>query len=528
MIVSMQKTKRGEYAPVTEGRLWRSALLYFGQAGREVSVAGQTIWHLLGARMVPLNGQTPGFDDHPPANSDSVAATIVSCSMQTWAAEHVNPQCFFNLTDWMMLVLFSAVATIWWNNKLRAKYLDRKPGRMVGITDYYMLQLLGICTRAVGWWLLQDPQRLASKAGYALPTADWIYRGAHLVMIAFIGFTELLSRRLVKLENKYHVTTQRDEDILPETPAVNRQRAQASQTQKSSNVPPWMLQSSPQRFTLSTLSSKVNAQGDSHQLTMDLGALPRQPISSTLRTQINDTGENMDWSPTQPSSVQPSSSAANYNLRSRHHGSNDSRSNPPSFQKSVSVTSQARVQKPREAPNHFTKSMRSPTFGPDPTPHIEPSFLSHNRYKRISLSDSTSKVDEGEGKGEGRRVEEDSASDRGSTWGETRNPKHSDFSMAPPKLWLNQDKMDTGLEGIFDEVFTLKDTHKEPREPRGGSNEAPSTGHGAMFGNQYTDMDESVTDRQATLAKGWGVILGVVVCVTSMALAVITGLPIRI
>ena len=470
MMLSMRKTQSGDFKPVVKGRAWRSALLRFGHIGREVSIVGQALWHLLGARIVVSGADTvPTSGDV--AGTDSAWAIGTTCASQTILDDNVNPYCFAAISHRMLGFLSLSFLTIWWNNMLWAKYLDRKPGKMVGSRDYYILQVISLTIRGIAWASLRSQQSFTSSSLVEqFPDKDKVYRGLHLVMIALISFTELLSRRQIRLENKFRVTPQRDEDILPETPAQAQQSKSVGRLNGSVGAPDWATRKSTTEFPISSMSSSRH-QPNGVPRKRAFEPPPSQSITPAL-PKFDDTQEeeSMDWVPTPNTSFTGSS----YNLRSRD-------SYPDSFS--------SERQRSRQLPNSLSTSARNPK-------HVQQSsFFSTKSQKSKYAWDVASETS----------TDMDSDRDderRGSIepkWNPTRNPKQNDFAMAPTKLWLNQDKVDTGLENMFDEVFTLA----EPGKRGDAKNKVTSSrGHEGLFGNDYVDTGN--VQGQGVLRSGMG------------------------
>ena len=71
--------------------------------------------------------------------------------------------------------LLLAAASIWWNPMLK-KRLSRRGGRIVGISEYYRLQLLSLAVRAGAWyWIFQSNPNIESQ------------RAIHSFMLIFSG-----------------------------------------------------------------------------------------------------------------------------------------------------------------------------------------------------------------------------------------------------------------------------------------------------------------------------------------------------
>ena len=516
MMISMRKTKGGEYAPVVQGRWWRNCLLRYGQVGRETSVFAQAGWHLLGARMVVMDDSELALGVEKPSNTESFPGAAISCVSQTFGARDVNPHCFVDATPWVFWIILLGVTTVWWNNKLRQKYLDRKPGRMKGTRDYYLLQLLALAIRGVAFRFLQSPHQLASSSGIEhLSNSSNIYRGAHIFMIAFLGFTELISRSLVQLNNRYQVRQLRDEDILPDTP-MPRRIAQQQQTVRSqqanataTDTPPAWLRQQPKVFDISSLSSSLDARPTRH--IQQAPAFLSPQYQSPMAPPTPPLEDSMEWTPTETSFATSSFQSRNpqqtYNLRPRNTPQKSAPTGPSPFTGLPPRAPSSRMTHPRTL-NSTAASVQKPS-------NISSPSHSLSTTQHWDVDSNASEPD----------IAATFPDQADSPWSK-HGPKKSDFQMAPPKFFLDQERVDTGLEGIFDEVFTLGDDatpssvraegHSQRRQESEDGN--AGRGHGAMFGKEYEDsVMKSVVQGEGMDAGIW-----LVVIVLGLALGLVT------
>ena len=492
MLASLLKTTRGEYSPISRGRLWRSALFKFGLFGRVISVLIQTAWHILGARASSSGKQMYYVEADQPANPRHLGATFISCATQTFAASSVNASCFVNMSTPAGYALLLGIATIWWNNKLHTRYLDRKPGRLVGTIEYYMLQVSSLSIRFGAWLLLQNPSQFAFLASSMKPNTHTLVHGIHYFMILLIVILELKSRSAIWLNNTYQVNTvQRDEDILPpDTPRGNPIGENEFHRVQSSASPAWMSKKTPHQFSVSDLSissklknKSVAANSPVHPVSH---SLTPQRSAVTPQAQASDNGiEPMDWSPIQSTPRQLPSTISHHNLRSRQ---------PPN-------------QSAKVAPILNSATPRTP---------FRAGASSSIRRQDNDFSDISSAVGQ-----------EDDVYDAASVLRERRHSKPADIAMAQPRWFLAQDQVETGLESIMDKAFTLDDLGETPRSDHQRPVTPPLTGHEAMFGSQFAEPVQ--TGRNASNIPGNAMrrsflIGAIVVC---GALAILTGWPMR-
>ncbi|KAL9052225.1 MAG: hypothetical protein Q9162_005550 [Coniocarpon cinnabarinum] len=519
MMISMRKTKGGEYAPVVQGRWWRDALLRFGQIGRESSVLGQAIWHLLGARMIVLDDLEPALGAEQPASIESFGARIVACTTQTVAAEGINPHCFTDTTPWMSYALVLGLLTIWWNNKLRMKYLDRRPGRITGTADYYSLQLFSLAVRALAVFTLQTPAMISYAASF-LESADprKLYRGAHIIMIAFILFTEFMSRTVLKLKNRYQVRQQRDEDILPDTPMPSKSSANPRNTStanaqaRPTQHPSWLRKDS-KPFDVSALSGSPSDRASSQRAQAPhVFSQTELPAPTAPPTPPQD--DEMEWSYTEPQF-----STASFQARAAQEKKHNLR--PRGAQQQSTFNAQ-------KSNDLFARPAQSPTR----RTNVNSANVSFSSFQHPKSQPPPQKQEDPDATSSTQRS-------NGGEW----NRQRTDIQMTNPSFFLEKDKVDTGLEKIFGDVFTLQDAtprkSKAKAEPMARSGSAFSheslggdgasgrepgrngqRGHGGMFGAAY---GEGAQNEGGGVDVGVYVLLVFAVVVVGMAIAAKTG-----
>lgn len=155
---------------------WRDAMVMAGSLGWWTSLAGQAAWNVMGAMV------KPDYEDG--LRAEETEATLSICSHQYMQFRVMTSECAALAAPIAGLALVLGVVSIWWNNRLSEK--ARLPGcRMVGLKDYYKLQVLVLMARIGAWVFLKD----GYAAGLSLPAL----RAAHLFMLVFIAIVSILA-----------------------------------------------------------------------------------------------------------------------------------------------------------------------------------------------------------------------------------------------------------------------------------------------------------------------------------------------
>lgn len=164
----MDRSKAGRAASQARKRNWRSWLIFVGAIMYWASVIGQVAWDIMGALDT---GEHELYDPDQPLPVSS----LDSCVFDTLRIRHLPSHCSTDLSPLAGLSLLAGILSIWWNPKLRAK-VEGRSGRLIGLGDYYKVQLIVLVARCVFWAVLRDP----SLSGLQ----DDIPPTLHLFMIA--------------------------------------------------------------------------------------------------------------------------------------------------------------------------------------------------------------------------------------------------------------------------------------------------------------------------------------------------------
>lgn len=166
------------------GPTWQSILVYWAGWFWWLSIVIHFLWSLLGA--YAIKGRLGAGRDA------QYAQNVVVCAKQAWNYDMVQSDCLTTFAGEMRFSLASMAATFWWNNKLHAKVKGWTGGRLLGLRDHLLVQVLVIALRAGSYWLLRDPTatRLPMQA----------YRGAHaFIACVLFAVSSLTTRRHMQI-----------------------------------------------------------------------------------------------------------------------------------------------------------------------------------------------------------------------------------------------------------------------------------------------------------------------------------------
>ncbi len=164
----MEKT-RGGGIPYNFGSWgWRDAVLLVGALAWWASLAGQILWNIMGA--------TVSLEGSDGLRAEGTAGNIRSCLDQFLQQRATDKSCVSETATIARLSIFLGMVSIWWNNRLFEK-VRGTGGRMVGLSEYYKLQIVMLVTRVVAWWAVHNAGSINMS-----PVA---LKGAHGFMLAF-------------------------------------------------------------------------------------------------------------------------------------------------------------------------------------------------------------------------------------------------------------------------------------------------------------------------------------------------------
>ncbi|KAB8670379.1 hypothetical protein FH972_026292 [Carpinus fangiana] len=463
----MMAGTRAGTLPLREGTWWRLWLIRFGGLGWWSSAVAQVAWHVSGAIMQNQAGR--------PRAVDARGFQVAGCARQAWTTHEVSYACVTGGAAFMPVFLAIAFITIWWNPQISNKYLGRRKGRMVKLADYFVHCAVALVFRAAAWWLLRDWRT------YEL--TDDQYKGAHLFMIVFIVVATISGYTTVKLDSNpivsFHIP---DDQILPNIPgrdpnepprAPSLRSKQQSLFQAASN-PTATQQRQTRSQALHQSSSSLAQQRASFQpqatssrkTTTNL--FSPSPVAATPAREATPDPDAMDWTPSHTANTL---AAANLRQRVPTQQVSDFSIGPSPFQSRIPAAPPNRMRHPNEKepvtaaqPFQAASEDQKRNFFREMTESREQKMQRLTQQQRQWDGSEASTVptmfdDDGEeeemelgglnvgnGTAAGRKLTK--AGGKGSA---------GDFQLAPQRLFLQSDVRDTGLENMFDEVFSFRD-----------------------------------------------------------------------
>ncbi|KAI9767518.1 MAG: hypothetical protein M1839_004478 [Geoglossum umbratile] len=378
----IETTRNGARRMLAQRWGWRQIVILAGGVNWRSSLMFQVLWHIHAAKAQQLAG--PGWRAEP---------FLWSC----FALKN-HPGCAPFTAYLSRIGLTQAVLSIWWNNQLWRK-ASGTGARLVGLGDYYTLQLVILLVRAGAWWASQND----SFTGLSQETL----RAGHVFMVAFLillshacGVTmklksqksTVISLRMVKVSLEPRLSFRR-----------NVERPVSRPEKKSRVIPP-----APAPIYPTPPSSQATS----------LAPLPLSPPhpGSPPSPPAEDFDE-MDWTPSQEAKL---------------------------FNPALSPITTVSIANPPQSP--------SPFYGRLPAQPISPAARLRNPPNRPHLR----KIPDDKKEALVNNMRGYSSSDNED--GSDRKGKKHSIAMANPRFFPNDEySRDTGLESLFDTVFTLGD-----------------------------------------------------------------------
>ena len=144
---------------------WRHIIVYAGAFGWWVGLLGQIYWNFLGV-VAKRGGEL---------REDMASGSLKGCLQRGLSIGWNGTDCVDSAQSLATLTLVSGLLTIWWNPCLASK-LHGRPGRMVGLSEFYRLQVILALCRLLAWYAL--------RRGKDLHLDLSAFNGSHGIMLA--------------------------------------------------------------------------------------------------------------------------------------------------------------------------------------------------------------------------------------------------------------------------------------------------------------------------------------------------------
>ncbi|GME28086.1 hypothetical protein GTA08_BOTSDO01146 [Neofusicoccum parvum] len=423
------------------GPTWQSVLVYWAGWFWWVSVAIHLLWSVLGTFAVP--GRLG-------AGRDVYAQNVVSCSKQAWWYGAVQADCVSTFSGEMKFALMAMAATFWWNNKLHAKVKGWTGGSLLGLKDHLIVQVLMLVLRAGSWFLLADP------ATSPLPVQA--YRGAHMFMVLLLFCSTVYSSIVVKVHRAPLFPSMKQEVPLVEEPLEESPKKpnafykSPTQQQTFQNQSPAYVKP----FPINNMAQPLKMNDDPPSPTPSYSTRYTAFTTEATTRPYDEDEDTMEWTPTRPSQT------TFYDLRPRNNPVaqrqtqqlqqliNNSKNEPSPFRGTLPPAPIGPAHKLRNPPNQPTfkktplakqKDFFSKLMGSNAAP------TNPNNYETASTADTEWRLNNMSPQQlQKRRIE---------------------MEFAEPKLRLQPPHpVDTGLESMFDTVFSIRDEPEEVQRQR--------------------------------------------------------------
>jgi hypothetical protein len=348
---------------------WRSLIVRAGGSGYCASIAGQMLWHALGA--LSNDGAHIG------------EASYGGCLGQCIRQKQPSPACTELFGPMAGLAIVVGLLCIWWNPRWHHK-LDGREGGLTGLQKYYNIQVILLLLRLGSWIWLREPatsgiSRLHQRSAHSV----FLVLEIMIAVYSLVGVVQIDTTPLVNWHASPTPLLSERQYVPPQQPSTRRFSSPSTQPDPSTS----------QSFPVNNLASST---GSSY------GAW-RPP------TPPEDDPNAMEWEPTSSLQIKPR------NVQ----------------------TKAATQQSPfyGTLPALPTNRLLQPKSQPLPQPRqaigIPPGFFDRVRGN-ISIKHTSSTPPPG---------------------------------LAQPKFFPQSDReADTGLEGMFNSVFSLNGDPMEVRE----------------------------------------------------------------
>ncbi|KAF2100585.1 hypothetical protein NA57DRAFT_54664 [Rhizodiscina lignyota] len=414
---------------------WRGLLVTLGGIAWWSSIILQLAWHLQGAMI----DRDPWYM----SLSRSGPLTLFGCVRGlVWSPWVVERRCFAATSTYVHQALIVAALSMWWNPRLMEK-ISRANVRMTGLSEHLTLQLVVQLVRTAAWWMLQDSaQSLVPQRAFG---------GAHAFMVAFLILSTITSLRTVKIDDKPRVLF--TNNIGPLIPENESQKADSVFSSSGTAKPTRQSQSSPfarPSFPVGTLDRTYRSAFN------DPPTPPPDDLISEADTTTSaadsDTFNTMDWSPTvtqttfQPRNAAFNSRTPQANQQQLAPYADSGASGTPSALGGPSSRTSAFYGTLPPAPKAPAAKLRNPW---------KPGFQRASAEKKENFF-AQMKGKKGDG--------EDNPLLNADPYSASSAQKSKGYlELAEPKWQLKEEPAVTGLEGMFNSVFSIND---EPSEVR--------------------------------------------------------------
>ncbi|KAK2843926.1 hypothetical protein FQN49_005937 [Arthroderma sp. PD_2] len=366
---------------------WKGLLVSTGAVAFWSSVAGQLVWDA-----VAFGASVYQLQDAEMASTSSLSFAR-QCVSRSFHYRGIPGECATFLAPYAGLSLVLGAFSLWWNPKLRLK-VEGHHGRLIGLREYYRIQIVALMVRFMAWAGLQDPA-ITGLHPQLKPSI-------HIFVDSFTLITTLASTSTIKFEKKPLVNWSDNTETL----LVNANGSAGRQLESppDSQTSETGSQTSFNRFPISSLAPRRLATPEPY-------IPPTPPLDPP-----QDDADAMDWTPSRQSLQIPIKPATHQapavSTSTLFQGQLPQVSKPPSWNLRNPVSE--KLETIQKKPNPFHQA-----------PILQPTLF--------SLEDEE---------------EEEEAQPK---------PVRSNAVFAAPKFFPPGLTAETGLENLFDQAFSIAD-----------------------------------------------------------------------
>ncbi|KAM5467846.1 hypothetical protein MauCBS54593_005124 [Microsporum audouinii] len=392
---------------------WKSLLVSTGAFAFWSSVAGQLVWDVVAFASSAHQLQDTGMAS---LLMSSIARQCVTSVMQN---RGVPGECAAFLAPYAGLSLILGAFSLWWNPKLRLK-VEGHHGRLIGLQEYYRIQIVTLMVRFMAWAGLQDPAITGLH--------PQLNPSIHAFVAIFTLITTIASTSTIKFEKKplvdWHDNTEKllsNTNSRAGTPLISPPESQTSEVAS---------QPASQRFPIASLAPRRLATPE-----------PYVPPTPPLDPRQDDF-DAMDWTPSrQPLQIpiKNTNQAPAISTSTLFQGQLPQVPKPPSWNLRNPVAE--KVEKIQKKPNPFHQA-----------PVLQPTLFSQEDDEDEEEEDKQPK------------------------------PVRTNAVFAAPKFFPPSLTAETGLENLFDQAFSIADGPGNTRQSQ--SAQASINRKSAVVGNK--------------------------------------------
>ncbi|MCJ1249952.1 hypothetical protein MMC30_007178 [Trapelia coarctata] len=393
---------------------WRHIIVYAGALGWWAGLLGQILWNVLGA-VAKRDGEL---------REDTASESLRECLQRGLSVGWNATNCVESAQSLATVTLVSGLLSIWWNPCLATK-LHGRPGRMVGLSEFYKLQGIVALSRLSVWYALGRSKDLQLDLS--------TFNAIHATMVALNLVVSVISFRTARIDTTPTVNFQESPEPLRYRKPIPIQHLS---THPVSTTLPWTPSSSQDR--------PYNSQ-------------PRQVLQPFPVNSLATPPRRVEGVPYQPPTPPPEYEADAMDWTPAKAEFQPTRSVPLIHQPTPRrIESSPFIKKLPPAPISQAHRLRNPPN--------QPTFRKATDNQQRNFADGLRRRGSRTAYAETESTERDYDEETESPTTPVTLDSPRRLEMATPKFFPRSDfSTDTGLESLFTGVFSLADDPPEVR-----------------------------------------------------------------